>query len=47
MSLGPFNDDSVMKAYRYRLASFKDEWPFLEDCSCTPEKVKVKKISKI
>ena len=39
MPFGQFDDDSSLKAYRFRLATFKDSWPFLDDCSCTPEKV--------
>ena len=39
MHFGQFDDDSNLKAYRFRLATFKDSWPFLDDCSCTPEKV--------
>ena len=41
MPFGPFDDDSSLKAYKFRLATFK-EWPFLddEDSSCTPEKVR-------
>merc|ERR1711976_326214 len=40
MPFGPFDDDSSLKAYKFRLATFK-EWPFLddEDSSCTPEKM--------
>ena len=40
MPIGPFDDDTAMKALQFRLATFKDVWPFLEDCSCTPEKVR-------
>ena len=34
-----FVDDSRMKAFKHRLVTFKEDWPFNEDCSCTPEKV--------
>ena len=34
-----FIDDSKMKAFKHRLVTFKEDWPFNEDCSCTPEKV--------
>merc|ERR1712212_691597 len=37
--VGPFHDDSAMKANKYRLSTFKEVWPFLEDCNCTPEKM--------
>merc|ERR1712183_192540 len=34
-----FVDDSRMKAFKHRLVTFKEDWPFNEDCSCTPEKM--------
>ena len=42
--VGPFHDDSAMKANKFRLATFKEVWPFLEDCNCTPEKVRFFKL---
>ena len=39
MHLGPFDCDDGLKALKTRLATFKEVWPFLEDCNCTPEKV--------
>ena len=40
MHLGPFVKDDHLKALKTRLATFNEVWPFLEDCNCTPEKVR-------
>ena len=45
MHLGPFDCDDSLKALKTRLATFNEVWPFLEDCNCTPEKVKCETIS--
>ena len=37
--LGPHENDDNLRALKHRIATFKDVWPFLEDCNCTPEKV--------
>lgn len=37
--LGPHECDDNLRALKHRIATFKDVWPFLEDCNCTPEKV--------
>jgi hypothetical protein len=34
-------DDSKMISYKARLNTFKT-WPYTDECSCTPEKVKTK-----
>lgn len=39
MHFTPFDDDSMMKAFKMRVLTFKDYWPFDEDCNCTPEKM--------
>ena len=43
MQFSAFDEDGTMKAFKVRLASFKEVWPFLEDCNCTPEKVNSQK----
>ena len=41
--LGPHENDDNLRALKHRIATFKDVWPFLEDCNCTPEKVFIEK----
>merc|ERR1712109_7767 len=37
--LAPHENDDNLRALKHRIATFKDVWPFLEDCNCTPEKM--------
>ncbi len=45
--LGPHECDDNLRALKHRIATFKDVWPFLEDCNCTPEKVFFFRISNL